>query len=668
MSKLIDLGPAKSTLKETKLIDLGPASMARPETIISEPVNWADQIIARYQEEQHRTDLAQTARSNLEYKLDQQRRNKLRMASFGGVSPYHLPSESAMRKVKKVGETVTPEVRREALRTGMGYAGGLHPKHPMLLAGLGGATAEAIYQLGQHAIGSPKAPETPGKALKRIGVSGGIEFGEEGAARGLMRVLSPGAKVPKARRETVEWMRKRGIQPTLAQATESRGGVGILESIAEGSFTGGPGMRLHKANVESQLQVLGDDMVKAFGGMSDAEAGRMFVELLLSKKAGRQAITKPMYEEMARMSKGHLIKSAPLRRKFAKLLQEISLKDVMPSLENKQLKRIFMEGAVLPDEIPFEVVQKIRRQIGEIAFAHPMEKTGRLFTEQTERQLQEVYFDIGKIYKDTKYGLPPEAAALLKRADFITSDTHNIWDKKLIQKLVKDNPEKVINSIIKKGAVTNVDEALATTQLFKTLPAEGKEILRGAFVKDLITDKAIRKTADGNMVLDGAKLLDYLDRGVGEEVISKFMSPKEITELKYFGDALRVYAAKPAAMGGGITIKILQAGAILELGHLAIPGAKGKTEAGFGTAGTILLGPKAISYLFTNPAFVKILSNALISEGGPKAATRILTRVLANKMLKKFMAEDKRDMAKAKEQRFKEIKEELIQKYQHRPL
>ena len=623
--------------------------------ITSVPVpkmNWADKKIAEYEREEfEKQDLA-AKRKMMERDMT---RKKFEERNATIEFPFKIPPWVAGKEEEAhnyLTNTLTSEGRREAARTAGGMAGGMGG-HPVLGAGVVGGGGEALYQIGQQLTGSPNRPQTPGEAAKRIGIAGGLEATEEGVSRGVMKLVSPGQRIPLDRAGTLEYMKGKGILPTAGQMSGAKGLTGILEDVTEASWTGGGPMRAYKNTQREMLESVGDDIVQRFGGLSDIEAGNAIKELMVNQKLVRQTAASEIYAYIAKANKNKQLPTAPFKDRFSKIIQQVTSKNLgnkkavslMPSLENDALLKLNKEAQNMPDFATFEQLNWIKKRIGNKAFAQTVDKTGRLIDDPDARVYKELYYSIDELYRNPAYGLSKDSIQLLDKAHKMTTDLHDTYDKDLIRKLVKEYPEKIINDVIHEGGETYIDEVLKATG------PEGQKALRGAFVRDLITDKGVVRRGQ-DFELDGGKFLEYL-HGIGDNVLDKFMSKTQKQELEFFGDALRVYAAKPAAKGGGMTMKIIQAGAGLNLLLNVKDIGTGQLDK---TSMAIVFGPQALAYLFTNKSAIRYLSNTLISEGGPREVTRLLTRLLADKQLKKYIEQDKFNLAKEE----KQLREEKI--------
>ncbi|MCJ7482685.1 MAG: hypothetical protein MUO31_06940 [Thermodesulfovibrionales bacterium] len=663
---------------------------SKPEGIVAEPVDWkgdfypdldltrpADRKILEYRRINEEGLAEQDRIAKLDWRLkgvEARMRAKRIESSLEQASPYDFGPgayKPVAGKISAMGN-IPSETRRQAVQDVGGMLGGMATGKPpvpgaaptpysKIGAGLGGAIGEAGYQIGQQLTGSPERPQDWKEAGKRILKAGGRQFAEEGISNVASGLISPGGKIPKERQATIKWMRERGINPTLGQATGSKGAIGILENIVESSFTGGPGMAAHHAVNEKLLSSYGDDIVKSLGGMSKIDAGRVIQQVITDKATARKAIAKPIYEEAKRISRNKLIKANPLKSALLKIQKEV-LVEGMPSLNPTGLGRIVEQGLELGDNITYEEYNKIVKALGDLAY--PQSEAGKIFGTNASRVLKEAHHEIKGALLNPQNGLPQMAIDLTKKGDFLTSDAHAVWDTDLIKKIVKKYPEHVTNTIFKKsgGEISQVGEIVRAGRLFESMPSGTKKALQGAFVQDLITNEGLSKMA-GEQVLDGTKILDIVNNKQGREVLEQFMPAKNIDEIIDFADALRVHREKPIALGGGMTIKILQAGALLGLFQAAIPGDSSATDKAIGGgAGMVLLGPKAIEVLFTNDVLVRQFTNTLLQEGGPKQVTRLLTRLLSNKALKKAIGEDRQDReraAKAEQERYKTNPREL---------
>jgi len=665
-------------------------SKAQPEVITAEPADYkgdfypdldltrpADRKILEYRrikEEGYADRERAVALDERRIAADQQMKAKRLEGRLEQASPYDFGPgayKPVAAKVSGIGSGVSSGTRRQIVQDVGGMIGGMATGKPpvpgavptpysKIGAGLGGAIGEAGYQIGQQLTGSPERPKDWKEAGKRIGIAGGRQFAEEGISNVVSGLISPGGRISKERQATIKWMRDRGINPTLGQATGSKGAIGIVENIISATFTAGPGMAAKKQGQEKLLKEYGDDIIRSIGGMSKIDAGRVINEVIADKRLIRKAIAKVPYDEAERLSRGKLINAKPLKSALLKLKKEL-LVEGMPSLSPTGVSNIVDQGLELGDNIAYEDYDKIVKALGDMAY--PKSEAGKIFGSNADRMLKGVHRDIKDALLDPKNGLPQEAIRLKKKGDFLTSEMHEVWDTDFLQKVAKKYPEHVTNTIFKQGGeISQVGEIVRAGRTFESFPSGTKKALQGAFVQDLLTNPKMGMTKKaGEHVLDGNKILDIVNHKQGREVLEQFMPAKNLDEIIDFADALRVQSENPVKLGGDIAIKILQAGAVLGIGTAAIEGRLSEEVAG-GSAGLILLGPKALEVVFTNDKLIRYLTNSIAAEGGPKQATRALTRLLANKAVKKAIGEDKRDRvqaAKIEQGRYKTNPQEL---------
>lgn len=215
---------------------------------------------------------------------------------------------------------------------------------------------------------------------------------------------------------------------------------------------------------------------------------------------------------------------------------------------------------------------------------------------------------------------------------------------KVIKKILKDQPEDVLDVMIRQGKPSFIREVREL--VMKEDPGAWKSV-QGAYIKRLLTmsgEEAIRETGERQVIVNGQKLLNNLARfGREDDAALKAMFPgvdfEQVKSLRTLANALK-FAEREAGSGGtgtgSVFINISQAGAIGGLfatGGALLSGEGGvKTSIGIGSI-AILVGPAALSRMMTNRTMVRWLTVGAASPPGSQRATRAAF-VLLGQMLK----------------------------------
>ena len=157
--------------------------------------------------------------------------------------------------------------------------------------------------------------------------------------------------------------------------------------------------------------------------------------------------------------------------------------------------------------------------------------------------------------------------------------------------------------------------------------------LKGAFLFDLKSESIKRYDT-----LRGDYLLKNLNK-YGDSVLNELFTPTELSNVRGLLKALKVAQQKTVGEGvpGGVFIQLTQAGALLGLGTgmFTLPSA------------AILLTPKIISSLFTNPKFVNLLKQGFaLKPGDPKYyrwSTRFINAMVTEGLMDRDEADDALD-------------------------
>lgn len=519
---------------------------------------------------------------------------------------------------------ITGEESRAATRTlaqiGGGMAGGAvgaTAGHPIVGAGLGGATAESLVQLGEHAFAPEAAPKTPWEAGKKIGWAGGREMLEEGIARAVIKVGAPFArKISPKTKEVINYLKRHKGRLTPAQATEDRT-LDMLENIAESSLLGGGRMFEFKRGQEVLLDTIADDIASRLGTRATKEqAGEVVQAIIKNKTDAFRKVGAGLYKKADDALKGVMISTKSLKKEATRLLKQIKptakiagkTKELMPSLANKNTIKMLRDFQNLPDAVQASFLNQWRGDLLQVGYA-----PSDIIPGKTAGMAKHLVGKIDNLFKQAEGGLTGEAAQALGAANSYWRLGKERFNSALIKRIAKKNPEYVLPAFIKRGNIADIQEVR------KLIGPRAWEDVRGAYIQDLLFTQA----RDTSGILSGKKLQNILNKMTPETMIEIF-GKASTKEIKLFADTAMAIQQK-AAGGGGMLIQLTQAGAILSLPAFVAGGMK---EVGAATTTTILLGPYAMGRLFTNPTGIKWLTEGLVTSAISKGAIRLTPRLI----------------------------------------
>jgi len=518
---------------------------------------------------------------------------------------------------------IPPERQERAIRrfhygaqTAGGFGGGALGAtvgHPIVGAGLGGAAAESLVQLGEHAFFPEIAPKTSWEATKKIGWAGGREMLEEGIARAVIKVGAPFArKISPKTKEVMNYLKRYKGRLTPAQATEDRA-LDLLENVAESSLLGGGRMFEYKRGQELLLDTIANDITTRLGTRATKEqAGEVVQAIIKNKTDAFRKVGAGLYKKVDDVTKGIMINTKPLKREATKILKQMTPitkgKALMPSLANKSTVRVLRDFQNLPDAVPFSYLNQWRSDLLQVGYA-----PSDIIPGKTAGMAKYFAGNIDSLFKQAEGGLTGEAAEALQAANSYWRLGKERFNSALIKRIAKKNPEYVLPAFVKRGAIGDIQEVR------KIIGPKAWGDVKGAYIQDLLFVQA----RDASGVLSGKKLQNILTK-MTPETMSEIFGKASTKELKLFANTAMAVQQR-AAGGGGMLIQLTQAGAILSFPAFV---AGGLTEVGAGTTGTILLGPYAMGRIFTNPTGIKWLTEGLITGAGSKEAVRLTPRLI----------------------------------------
>lgn len=676
--------------QQRRLAELEAKESGTPSDIISEPLTPEQQTEQESAEEFNKRTIAQRHQEKVWYDTDKLRNEAIKKGDWGKVEMYG----NYLRLNRPKGMFGTEEDWQTYLQQAGGFVGGMFQGTPGApradvkgagLSALGGAAGEAIFQIGQAVTGSENAPQTSLEAAERMGVAAGIQAGQEYGGRKIMGAISPGLKLPAADRTTIAAMKARGITPTPAQQLGRLEKFGFLENIASGSLVGGKRVRLYKNTNEQLLNQWGKDLTTSLDAMPPSEAGKAIQTLLQDKFAANRALESQLHDAVLEEAGGDvLVSTRPIKEMAERALQSIQptttatgatvisrgkfstqqaydnfvsglskeqleeynkVVPLIPALTEQKVITILSQIKDLPDQVEFSALKNRRTALGDLIFN---KKTQDMFGSNEKRNLTEVYRSWMKAYENPEFGLSPEAITALKKANAFSSTFHENFEKDVIKKIYDLAPSKVARTVVAQHGV----EGLA--DLRTAVGPEAIDNIRSAWTRDLF-----RKGFDKEKNIYSSRLLTNQLERTDPEVLEKFVSKDQLSDIKGFIDALKMQEYSPKRAGGHIFIQMKQSGAIIQLvgaGSLLSgqgPQFKGRTELAAG----LILGPAALAYLMTNKTAIRAMTNGIMAKTPVRESTRALLRIMATEGYRAATKQDQQEEAETQQPAPPSVKE-----------
>ena len=419
-------------------------------------------------------------------------------------------------------------------------------------------------------------------------------------------------KVSKLDDELATALKEGQLTPGLQ--TENRL-IDIAENVTEKSLFGGGKLIRARKGAETLTNKFLDDYIANYGDITRSDYGELLQRAITGNvdewKIAAKGAYQALDDKLRVVSGGARVDITDIKKSAQKLLDEAKPTAKLQPDALKIPKTILEQN----DFVPFSTANAIRSQ-----FLGVTRSTNELISGQSQRYAATLAKEITETLNDVgKSNLSPSVREAYTKAQKIWKDGSEVFNTKLINKLIREDPEQVFKAINKtKDPVVKKDL---------------KDSLKGAFLFDLKSESIKRYDT-----LNGDFLLKNLNK-YGDSVLNELFTPAELSNVRGLLKALKVAQQKTTGEGvpGGVFIQLIQGGAVLGLGTgaLTVPSA------------TILLAPKVISTLFTNPKFIKLLKTGFgLKPGDPKYyrwSTRFINAMVTEGLIDKDEADDALD-------------------------
>lgn len=407
--------------------------------------------------------------------------------------------------------------------------------------------------------------------------------------------------------------------------------IDIAENVTEKSLFGGGKLIQARKGAETLTNKFLDDYIANYGDITRSDYGELLQRAITGNvdewKIAAKGAYQALDDKLRVVSGGARVNITDIKKSAQKLLDEAKPTAKLQPDALKIPKTILEQN----DFVPFSTANAIRSQ-----FLGVTRSTNELISGQSQRyaailakEITETLDDIGKS------NLSPSVREAYTKAQKIWRDGSEVFNTKLINKLIKEDPEQVFKTLIKPERASTVKKVFKAINKTKdeAVKKDLKDSLKGAFLFDLKSESIKRYDT-----LKGDYLLKNLNK-YGDSVLNELFTPAELSNVRGLLKALKVAQQKTVGEGvpGGVFIQLTQAGALLGLGTgmFTLPSA------------AILLTPKIISSLFTNPKFVNLLKTGFaLKPGDPKYyrwSTRFINAMVTEGLIDRDEADDALD-------------------------
>ena len=419
-------------------------------------------------------------------------------------------------------------------------------------------------------------------------------------------------------------------QLTPGLQTENRF-IDIAENVTEKSLFGGGKLIKARKGAETLTNKFLDDYIANYGDITRSDYGDLLQRAITGNvdewKIAAKGAYQALDDKLRVVSGGARVDITDIKKSAQKLLDEAKPTAKLQPDALKIPRTILDQN----DFVPFSTANAIRSQ-----FLGVTRSTNELISGQSQRYAATLAKEITETLDDVgKSNLSPSVREAYTKAQKIWRDGSEVFNIKLINKLIRDDPEQVFKTLIKPERPSTVQKVFKAINKTKdeAVKKDLKDSLKGAFLFDLKSESIKRYDT-----LKGDYLLKNLNK-YGDSVLNELFTPAELANVRGLLKSLKVAQQKTVGEGvpGGVFIQLTQAGALLGLGTgmFTLPSA------------AILLTPKIISSLFTNPKFVNLLKTGFaLKPGDPKYyrwSTRFINAMVTEGLIDRDEADDALD-------------------------
>ena len=436
------------------------------------------------------------------------------------------------------------------------------------------------------------------------------------------------SKVSKLDDELATALKEGQLTPGLQ--TENRF-IDIAENVTEKSLFGGGKLIKARKGAETLTNKFLDDYIANYGDITRSDYGELLQRAITGNvdewKIAAKGAYQALDDKLRVVSGGARVNITNLKKTAQGLLDEAKPTERLQGDALKVLRTVLDKD----DFVPFQVANSMRSE-----FLGVTRSTNELISGKSQRYAATLAKEITETLDDVgKSNLSPSVREAYTKAQKIWRDGSEVFNTKLINKLIREDPEQVFKTLIKPERPSTVQKVFKAINKTKdeAVKKDLKDSLKGAFLFDLKSESIKRYDT-----LKGDYLLKNLNK-YGDSVLNELFTPAELANVRGLLKSLKVAQQKTVGEGvpGGVFIQLTQAGALLGLGTgmFTLPSA------------AILLTPKIISSLFTNPKFVNLLKQGFaLKPGDPKYyrwSTRFINAMVTEGLIDKDEADDALD-------------------------
>lgn len=534
----------------------------------------------------------------------------------------------------------------------------------------GGATGEAAQQIYLSITDNPLAAQNWEETAQKMLESGAEEAMYDAFGSIAFKTIGAGWRMirPKEIDEIAEVQRimdEFGGTLTAAQRTDNKF-VQTIEGLTRASWGGGRLRKIDQINDEA-IKRYADDYINAFTDTANKEltadgVGRLFVNTIEDGIQIHKGIANDMYSQLDDLyielvKKKKISKKTPLGilgpegKMLHKTTTEVVEQAVKP-VSTKGLKDVVQKVIKIQDELKGatfgdygkSVIDAVSKFDDGLSFKAAQELRSSLLSDLRLLKSQVGESKSGPIFQQLvdqlEIAMQKGAKATGNEAYYKQWEAANKFYKtgkekintEFIQKLLKQNPEKIGETVFATGNITqirNAKRALAKAATYsKKTPnpinfSDTWKRMQGGYLNDIL-GKAKDPTSNQ---LSIPKLRSFLKKNTKEgRTFNNAFTSQQRKEIKKFINTLEKVQARPKA-AGDFMITVGQAG--LVLGGFGFSQYLATGELPVGDYATFIITPFIMAKALTNPKLAALISKGMNTKAYGAQSGAVFAKIVA---------------------------------------
>ena len=295
------------------------------------------------------------------------------------------------------------------------------------------------------------------------------------------------SKVSKLDDELATALKEGQLTPGLQ--TENRF-IDIAENVTEKSLFGGGKLIKARKGAETLTNKFLDDYIANYGDITRSDYGDLLQRAITGNvdewKIAAKGAYQALDDKLRVVSGGARVDITDIKKSAQKLLDEAKPTAKLQPDALKIPRTILDQN----DFVPFSTANAIRSQ-----FLGVTRSTNELISGQSQRYAATLAKEITETLDDVgKSNLSPSVREAYTKAQKIWRDGSEVFNTKLINKLIREDPEQVFKTLIKPERPSTVQKVFKAINKTKdeAVKKDLKDSLKGAFLFDLKSESIKR--------------------------------------------------------------------------------------------------------------------------------------------------------------------------------